>query len=101
MNTYELVTLRRLRPTPATEEYERLRADHLTHLESLFRSGELALVGRVDEQDSELRAVCIYRTGSLDEARRAAEADPLVQAGYLGITANTFVTGWRAPDRRT
>ena len=99
MNTYELVTLRRLRLPEATDDYEQLHADHLAHLGSLWRSGALAFVGAIDEQDSELRAICIYRTGSLDEARRLADADPLVVGGYLGTTVNTFVTGWRAPDR--
>lgn len=99
MNTYELVTLRRLRAPEATDEYEQLRADHLAYLGSLIRSGALALVGGIDEQDSELRAICIYRTGSVEEARSLAEADPLVVGGYLSATVNTFVTGWRAPDR--
>ena len=37
----------------------------------------------IDPPDPSLRGLTFYRTGSLEEARRLAEADPAVQAGRL------------------
>ncbi|WP_131746080.1 YciI family protein [Frankia sp. Cppng1_Ct_nod] len=102
LNRYELVVLRQGRPHPARGEdadYDRRQVEHLQYLESLRAGGSLVLYGGSDEPDTALRAALLFRTGSLDEARAAAEADPLVQAGYLAIEVVPFVSGFRAPER--
>ena len=38
-----------------------------------------------DQPDPSLRGLTFYRTGSLEEARRLAEADPAVRAGRLAV----------------
>ncbi|WP_322755528.1 YciI family protein [Frankia sp. Cas3] len=102
LNRYELVVLRQGRPHPASGEdggYDRRHAEHLKYLESLRATGSLVLYGGSDEPDTQLQAVLLFQTGSLDEARATAEADPLVRAGYLMIEVIPFVSGFRAPHR--
>jgi uncharacterized protein len=39
----------------------------------------------VDQPDPSLRGLTFYRTGSLEQARQLAEADPAVKAGRLAV----------------
>jgi uncharacterized protein len=48
-----------------------------------------------DQADGSLRGLTFYRTGSLGESRRLAEADPAVRAGRLAIE---IVTWYCPPD---
>jgi hypothetical protein len=49
--------------------------------------------------------VCLYRVGSVEEARKLAEQDPAVQAGQLRVEAMTwwygkgYMTFPKAPER--
>jgi hypothetical protein len=43
-----------------------------------------------DQPDVSLRGLTFYRTGSLAEARKLAEADPAVQAGRLAVEIMTW-----------
>ncbi|HUD39453.1 MAG TPA: YciI family protein [Streptosporangiaceae bacterium] len=86
LEAFELVFLRRPENPAAhpDEVLERIQEEHLAYLASLRASGQAVTSGPVmDQADGSLRGVTIFRTGSLDESRRLAEADPAVQAGRL------------------
>lgn len=77
-----------------TPENQQLQLDHLAHLERMWQSGKAMVCGPFDEQDDDsLRGMCLYRTDTLDEARKLAEADPAVKAGHLRVEALTWWTG--------
>src|SRR6516225_2452471 len=80
LEAFELVLLRRPENPPAYDdaELERIQREHLAHHARLRASGPV-----VDPPDPSLRGLTFYRTGSLEEARRLAEADPAVRAGRL------------------
>lgn len=72
-------------------ELERIQAAHLAHLGRLTEEGKILVAGPFDEQpDPSFRGMCLYRVGSVEEARRLAEADPAVQAGRLRVEAMTW-----------
>jgi uncharacterized protein YciI len=49
-------------------------------------AGHLLVAGPLsDQRDEEWRGLCLYRVGSLTEARRLAAADPAVRAGRLAV----------------
>src|SRR6202035_2479227 len=61
------------------------------HHERLRASGQVVTNGPVIEPpDPSLRGLTFYRTGSLAEARRLAEADPAVRAGRLIVQIMTW-----------
>jgi len=72
-------------------ELERIQREHLAHHERLRASGHVVTNGPVaDQADSSLRGLTFYRTGSLEAARKFAEADPAVRAGRLTIDIMTW-----------
>ena len=88
LEAFELVLLRR--PDGARDypdaELERIQRAHLAHHARLRASGQIVTNGPViDPPDPSLRGLTFYRTGSLEEARRLAEADPAVRAGRLVV----------------
>ncbi len=92
---YELVLLRRGHPDPGLDEQtiERLQSQHLGHLEAMRVAGHLLAAGPFrDQPDESWRGLCIYRVGSLEEARRLAEADPSVKAGQLALEVMWWYT---------
>jgi uncharacterized protein YciI len=99
LEEFELVFLRRPdNPTSYDEEaLERIQREHLAYLAELRAAGHVAVNGPVlDPPDESLRGLTFFRTGSLDEARRLAEADPAVRAGRLRIE----VMRWWCPPGR-
>jgi uncharacterized protein YciI len=99
LEEFELVFLRRPpEPTPYDEKtLDRIQSEHLAYLSSLRDSGQLVVNGPVtDHADESLRGLAFYRAGSLEEARRLAEADPAVRAGRLVIE----VMHWWCPPAR-
>ena len=44
----------------------------------------------VEQPDPSLRGLGFYRTGSLDQSRQLAEADPAVRAGRLAVEIMTW-----------
>src|SRR3954447_66991 len=88
LEEFELVVLRRPeRPTPYDDEtLARIQDEHLAYVAQLRADGVVAVNGRVVAQpDPSMRGLTFFRTGSLDEARRLAEADPAVRAGRMAI----------------
>jgi uncharacterized protein YciI len=92
---YQLVLLRRgPRATEIPEsELEAIQKAHLAHMDKMADEGTLVAAGPFDEQmDDSLRGMCLYRVGSVDEARALAEQDPAVKAGRLRVEAMTWMT---------
>jgi uncharacterized protein YciI len=93
LEAFELVVLRRPRNAPDYDEatLERIQREHLAYHASLRDAGQVVTNGPVaDQPDHALRGLTFYRTGSLEEARRLAQADPAVQAGRLEIDVMTW-----------
>jgi uncharacterized protein len=93
LEAFELVVLRRPQaPRDYDEEtLQRIQREHLAYHASLRQSGKVVTNGPVtDQPDESLRGLTFYRTGSLEEARRLAQADPAVQAGRLEIEVMTW-----------
>ena len=94
-DTYQLVLLKRpAEPMEYPEEkLQEIQAAHLGHLTRMAREGHLVVAGPFgDQQDERLRGLALYRVGSVEEARRLAEADPAVQAGRLEVEVMTWYT---------
>ena len=93
LEAFELVLLRTPDNAPAYDDAElaRIQAEHLAHHARLRASGQVVTNGPVQDQpDSSLRGLTFYRTGSLEEARKLAEADPAVRAGRLAVEIMTW-----------
>jgi uncharacterized protein YciI len=93
LEAFELVLLRR----PASpsdypdEELDRIQREHLAYYAELRAAGQVVTNGPVVEQpDPSLRGLGFYRTGSLDQSRQLAEADPAVRAGRLAVEIMTW-----------
>jgi uncharacterized protein len=95
LEAFELVIMRRPPDAPAydADTLERIQREHLAYLESLRAAGHIATNGPVlDQPEESLRGLTIYRTSSLEEARRLAEQDPAVLAGRLVVDVMTWWT---------
>ncbi len=93
LEAFELVLLRRPAAVPEAgpEEIDRIQAEHLAHHAALRASGQVVTNGPViDPPDPALRGLTFYRTGSLEQARELAEADPAVRAGRLAVEIMTW-----------
>ena len=93
LEAFELVLLRTPENAPAYDEaeLERIQVEHLAHHTRLRESGHVVTNGPVrDQPDVSLRGLTFYRTGSLEESRQLAEADPAVRAGRLAIEIMTW-----------
>ena len=93
LEAFELVVLRRPREPREYDEQtlERIQREHLAFHASLRKSGQVVTNGPVtDQPDESLRGFTFYRTGSLEEARRLAQADSAVRAGRLEIDVMTW-----------
>jgi uncharacterized protein YciI len=93
LEAFELVLLRTPENAPDYDdaELQRIQREHLAHHARLRDSGHVVTNGPVIEQpDPSLRGLTFYRTGSLEESRRLAEADPAVRAGRLAVEIMTW-----------
>jgi uncharacterized protein len=93
LEAFELVLLRTPENAPAFDDAElgRIQKEHLAHHARLRESGHVVTNGPVtDQPDPSLRGLTFYRTGSLDQARQLAEADPAVRAGRLSVEIMTW-----------
>jgi uncharacterized protein YciI len=93
MESYQLVLLKRgpawtPEVTPAVEE---LQKQHLGHLQKMAAAGHMVIAGPFsDQQDVGKRGACLYRVGSVEEARALAEQDPAVRSGRLVVEVVTW-----------
>jgi uncharacterized protein len=93
LESFELVLLRTTENAPRYDhaDLERIQAEHLAYHDRLRESGQVVTNGPVrDQPDVSLRGLAFYRTGSLQESRRLAEADPAVRAGPLAVEIMTW-----------
>jgi uncharacterized protein len=93
LEAFELVLLRTPENAPVYDDAElaRIQAEHLAYHARLRASGQVVTNGPVrDQPDVSLRGLTFYRTGSLEEARKLAEADPAVRAGRLAVEIMTW-----------
>jgi uncharacterized protein YciI len=93
LESFELVLLRRPANAPdyPDEELERLQREHLAYHARLREAGQVVTNGPVIEPpDPSLRGLAFYRTGSLEQSRQLAEADPSVRAGRLAVEIMTW-----------
>ncbi|MGC3997758.1 MAG: YciI family protein [Anaeromyxobacter sp.] len=95
MEAVQLVLLLRpegWKPLPDAEA-QAIQAQHLAHLQKMGAAGKLLVAGPFDDQrDPVYRGACIYRVGSVEEARALAEQDPAVRAGRLRVEVLTWWT---------
>ena len=101
LEAFELVILRRPAGAPDLDDAtaERLQREHLAFYDRLRSDGTVVTNGPVlDQPDEAFRGIGIYRTGSLEAARRVAEQDPLVAAGRIVVDV---VTWWCRPGTMT
>ena len=92
---YELVLLYAVptRPKLPADEAARMQAAHLSHLRQMAVAGKMFVAGPFDDQpDPALRGMCLYRVGSIAEARKLAEEDPSVKAGRMRVEVLTWYT---------
>lgn len=92
---YQLVLLRRgPRATEIPEsELEAIQKAHIGHLDKMAEEGAIVAAGPFDDQsDDSFRGMCLYRVGSVEEARTLAEQDPAVKAGRLRVEVMTWMT---------
>lgn len=95
LDTFQLVLLKRPaeRAELPEDEVNRLQAAHIAHLTRMAEEGHLVAAGPFgDQEDESLRGLALYRVGSVEEARRLAEADPAVEAGRLEVEVMTWYT---------
>jgi uncharacterized protein len=96
MESVQLVLLLRAptwkkQPEP---EAAALQKQHIGHLTAMGEAGKMVVAGPFSDQaDPAYRGVCIYRVGSVAEARALAEQDPAVKAGQLRVEAMTWWYG--------
>jgi uncharacterized protein len=93
LEAFELVLLRKPEDAPPYDdaELQRIQREHLAHHARLRESGQVVTNGPVaDQPDTSLRGLAFYRTGSLEQSRQLAEADPAVRAGRLAIEIMTW-----------
>ena len=70
------------------------QTEHLRFLFNLKKSGKLALLGPLDEDDhgeSFVRCIMIFNTADKEEVENLLVEDPLVQYGHFKFTALTFI----------
>lgn len=92
---YQLILLRTAPGAPqlAKDEHDKLMSGHLGHFRKMASEGKMVVAGPfADQDDKTAEGLCLYRTGSVAEARALAELDPAVQKGLLRVEAMTWFT---------
>lgn len=93
LEAFEFVILRSSASRPDYDEQtaQRLQREHLAYLTSLDQAGHTVAAGPLgDPPDQSMRGLVFYRTGSIEEARRLANADPAIRAGLLEADVMTW-----------
>jgi uncharacterized protein YciI len=93
LEAFELVMLRRPPGAPDYPEVEldRIQREHLAYHARLREFGQVVTNGPVDGQpDASLRGLAFYRTGSVEQSRQLADANPAVRAGRLTVEIMTW-----------
>ena len=72
---------------PGQKPTEALIRDHVTHLKELDKAGKYVMGGPFKDHSG---GMLIVKAGSLEEARRIAEADPFIREGYETCEVRTW-----------
>ena len=70
----------------------RLQSEHLAYMEGQAKEGKLVLAGPFTAEGVR-RGIVVYRVADASEAKRRAEADPIVKAGRLAVELHP----WQVP----
>jgi len=74
------------------ETAKRLQGEHLAYMDEQNKAGRLIFAGPFVDGGAR-RGLVIYRAASLEDARKWAEADPMVKVGRLAVDLHT----WQVP----
>ncbi|MGA8890682.1 MAG: YciI family protein [Anaeromyxobacteraceae bacterium] len=76
------------------DEAQALQKAHIGHLEAMGAAGKMVVAGPFgDQTNPDYRGICVYRVGSVAEAKALAEQDPAVRAGQMRVEAMTWYFG--------
>jgi uncharacterized protein YciI len=90
---YQLVLLRSAAGAKelSKEDHAELFKGHIGHFKKMAVEGKMAVAGPFGDQDDKtLEGLCLYRVGTVSEARTLAEQDPAVKAGQLKVEVMTW-----------
>lgn len=81
---YVLALIRRVpdRPEISEEAAKTIQAGHLAHIDRMMATGELVAAGPFDD-DTELRGLYLFRTGSITRVQELTAGDPAIVQGRL------------------
>ncbi|MBX2815628.1 MAG: hypothetical protein KTR24_06515 [Saprospiraceae bacterium] len=90
MQKYFLVFLKQ-GPNRSQDEAEasRIQKEHLAYLGDLFEKGVICMNGPFGD-DGSIRGATVYRTATLEEAKKLAGNDPAVKAGRLEVEVHPW-----------
>ena len=87
-----------LKPDPARVKLEapvsqRIQSAHMAHIHAMADAGQLVAAGPFEDKPQSISGIFVFKTASIDEARKVANADPTVTEHR-----NTMdVVTWHAP----
>ncbi len=90
---YQMVLLRSVAGAKqmSKEDHAELFEGHIGHFKKMAVEGKMAVAGPFGDQDDKtLEGLCLYRVGSVSEARALAEQDPAVKARQLKVEVMTW-----------
>lgn len=61
---------------------QNLQKGHMANIQKMAADGHLAIAGPFGD-DGDWRGIFIFKTKTLDEARKLVEQDPMIKAGWL------------------
>ena len=73
-----------------TPELQKLQEQHLAHFRAMHAAGKLVIAGPFLDGQS-IRGICVYKAGSVEEARKLAEDDPMVKSGRLKVEVHPWL----------
>lgn len=71
---------------------KRLQQEHMSYMDGQAKEGKLVVAGPF-LVDGDRRGIVVYRVATMDEAKRRAEADPMVKIGRLAVELHP----WQVP----
>jgi uncharacterized protein YciI len=77
---------------PFADDGEILQKEHLAYMTGQARAGRLVLSGPITTETGTRRGIVVYRATSIEEARKLAEADPMVRVGRLALELHPWMT---------
>ncbi len=83
MKTYYLVFLKKgTKRDQDSITSAKIQEGHMAHLNKMYAEGKMDLAGPM-MNDGDLRGICVYNVGSLEEAKKLVESDPAIISGRL------------------